>query len=82
MCEHVWTNEYPTTPGFYWFYGNHYGMKKRTLGVVKVSSVRNGVCRVLDGNFMFKEDKHKGVFCPLDKPAISAEIAGGDYETA
>ena len=81
MCEHVWTSEYPTKPGFYWFYGRHYGEEKHSMGVVRVFPTQTGVARVLDGNFMFKQDKHEGVFCPIDKPIISAEIAGGNFET-
>ncbi len=81
MCKHVWTSEYPTNPGWYWFYGRHYGDEKHSMGVVNVFPIQNGVCHTLNGQFMFKQDKHEGVFSPIDKPVISAEIAGGNFET-
>ncbi|MHA2063251.1 MAG: hypothetical protein ACXABY_02600 [Candidatus Thorarchaeota archaeon] len=75
-----WTNEWPTNPGWYWFYGNKYGEATAEIGIVRVIKVSNGVAHTLDGHFMFKADGHKGVFQSIPTPIISADIAAGRYE--
>ena len=53
------------------------------MGVVRVMRIANNdVMRVLNGQFMFQSDGHKGVFSPIDEPIISAEIAGGEFKSS
>ena len=82
MCEYVWSSDYPTEPGWYWFYGRKYGEDKHSMGTVTVFSVQTGAVRVLDGQFMWEQDKHKGVFSRIDEPVISPEIAGGEFKSS
>lgn len=77
----MWTNKWPTTPGWYWFYGRHYGEDKHSLGMVRVVQISNGLMHTLNGHFMFKSEGHKGVFYPAIVPAISTVIAGGNFGT-
>ena len=76
----MWSKEWPTAPGWYWFYGQHYGLLPHRLGTVRVFPIQNGVGRVLDGQFMYVLDKHNGVFMPIDVPVIPSEIAGGNFD--
>jgi hypothetical protein len=78
MTENEWTPDWPTEPGWYWFYGHMYGEEKRSAGVVRVSKISNGLIHVLDGNFMWPKEGHRGVFQRLPAPVIPAEIAGGE----
>ena len=75
----MWTNKWPTKPGWYWFYGRFYGEDRHSLGIVRVIQVSNGLTYILDGHGMFKSEGHDGVFHPLIVPTIPAEIAGGNF---
>ena len=81
MCEYVWSSEYPTEPGWYWFFGRKYGEERYSLGTVRVIPISNGIMYVLDGNFMYESEGHKGVFSRIDEPMISAKIAGGEFKS-
>ena len=76
--ENEWTPDWPTEHGWYWFYGHKYGEEKVSITVVRVRKVTDGVVRVIDGAFMYKGEKHRGVFQRISTPVIPAEIAGGD----
>ncbi len=60
--KNEWTTDWPTAPGWYWFYGRRYGEEMHSLGTVEVSKASNGVIRVLGGAFMYRQEKHVGVF--------------------
>lgn len=77
MTENEWTTDWPTEPGWYWFYGHKYGDERVSVGVVQVRKISTGVSLVLDGNFMFLQEKHRGVFQRIATPVVPAEIAGG-----
>lgn len=77
----MWTNKWPTRPGWYWFYGRHYGEEKHSLAAVRVVQISNGLIYILNGHGMHKSDGHKGVFHSAVIPAVSAKIAGGDFGT-
>ncbi len=59
----MWTTEWPTEPGWYWFYGHKYGEDREPeFGIVRVHEISNGVMHTLDGQFMFQSEGHDGVF--------------------
>lgn len=68
----MWTNEWPTEPGRYWFYGHKYKEARVEVGAVHVIATSSGVVHILDGQFMFKEDGHKGMFHPAQVPVLPA----------
>jgi hypothetical protein len=68
-----WTKEWPTEPGWYWFYGHMYGEEKCNYGVVEVRRITNGVTRIMNGQFMFQAEGHYGHFIPLELPAPPEE---------
>jgi hypothetical protein len=75
-----WTTDWPTEPGWYWFYGKRYGEEKHSIGTVEVFNVSNGVMRVLGGAFMYPQEGHVGVFQRIETPVVPAEIAAGNWE--
>jgi len=69
-----WIFDWPTEPGWYWFYGKHYGINQFRMGVVQVWE--NGT-RILDGKFMYQQEGHVGVFQRIPTPVVPADIAAG-----
>jgi len=75
-----WTNEFPTKPGWYWFYGYRWGRiscgheEKPELMTVKVSTIKNGFLYVADGQFMFESEVEDAHFKKLDEPTITAKV--------
>lgn len=66
-----WYKEFPTKPGFYWFYGHRFkGETEKELCIVKVSKISNGVMHTCNGNFMFEKETGEGWFFPLLIPDI------------
>lgn len=64
-----WTKEWPTTPGFYWFFGPKYSRDKRTTThLVEVWPSKPKPTYVLDGNFLYQEDGGKGLWAPAEIP--------------
>ena len=76
--ENEWTPDWPTKPGWYWFYGHKYGEDRVSMSVVRVDKISNGLMHVIDGAFMYKQEKHRGVFQRMSTPVVPVEIAGGD----
>jgi len=73
--DRIWTSEWPTEPGKYWFYGFYFGHKPKDglpkLGLVKVSKdMKNEPIRVLDGKFMYKVDGHIGFFSDAEDVVV------------
>ncbi len=78
-----WTREWPTELGRYWFYGYPYGKQKTEMGLgdkkpflslVTVDEINNGLCAILEGNFLYEEGemgcKPDGVFLKADVPEL------------
>lgn len=78
MTKNEWTPDWPTEPGWYWFYGHRYGAEIVSMNTVHVKRASNNVIRVMDGAFMYQQEKHRGVFQRIPTPVVPAEIAGGD----
>lgn len=71
----MWTTNFPTTPGWYWFYGNQYKMSELKLATVKVWNNGPVVC---EGAFMYKQELGATRwFKPLEIPDTS-ELATND----
>ena len=76
MCIHPdqneWSDEWPTEPGTYWFYGWDWGDFNREpeLHYVRVKRISNGVAHITDGNFVLKGDKWYGKWQIADLPEL------------
>lgn len=73
--QHEWTPDWPTEPGWYWFYGNKYGESRVSMGTVRVDRISNGVMTVMDGHFMYPSEGHVGVFQRLPTPVVPFDVA-------
>lgn len=66
-----WTKEWPTEPGWYWFYGQTsrqlYDRPPRMM-LVKVSEIVNGVCYVTEGRFLYKAEGARGLWVRAYRP--------------
>jgi len=79
--EIQWTDQIPTVPGLYWFYGDdQWGQMCQPpskfhpeLHVVKVHRIRNGYMYVAEGNFMFGGH---GLWSaqPIEEPKVWPEM--------
>lgn len=73
-----WTAEWPTEPGLYWFYGWLWLNKnwetegrKPEFDLIKVhKNSRGDVICITNGNFMFKEERHMGLWKLVDLPEL------------
>ncbi len=77
MPKNEWTSDWPTKPGWYWFYGQKYGEVERSMSTIRVRRAMNGVYRVIDGHFMYQQEGHRGMFQRIPTPVVPTEIAGG-----
>ena len=75
-----WTNEFPTKPGWYWFYGYRWGRiscgNKETprLMTVRVDKVNGGYIYIADGHFMYESEVEDAHFKKLDEPTITEKV--------
>ncbi len=82
----IWTEEWPTEPGWYWFWGYPYGKKKSKhdlgdneprLNIVRVAKISNGVMYVREGSFWGPSKKVSGMFTkailPTDYPELEID---------
>ena len=71
----MWTKEWPTEAGFYWFYGflwyRYYrDGDKPELVSVEVIPVSNGIMYVAHGSFIYESEKHMGFWRKADLPEL------------
>lgn len=71
-----WTKEWPTCPGYYWFYGWCFGDRDRAAKhhYVKVRKIANGVSYVADGHFLYKAEGGDGYWSPAITPVLPDEL--------
>lgn len=73
----IWSKEWPTEPGYYWFYGwtwcdksfritNNKPPKPHFVEVNKTSG--QSLIYVTKGNFMYKSERHIGLWTPAFPP--------------
>lgn len=72
-----WTDQWPTEPGYYWYYGTRDTRfdTSPSLGVCEVRRISNGFAYILDGHFLF-ECEGKGRFLSMPEP----ELPGVSYD--
>lgn len=76
MTENVWSKEFPTKPGIYWFYGYRYG--KISCGrpcspkllLVTASQGGNSMMFVAEGAFMHESETECAHFKKADLPEL------------
>ena len=69
----MWTKEWPTESGFYWFYGflwSRMDGDKPHLVSVEVRPISNGIMYVAKGSFIYKREKHIGFWHKADLPEL------------
>jgi hypothetical protein len=76
-----WTTDFPTKPGWYWFYGYRYGRiscgyeeTPRLMTVMVSKSGSNDLMYVANGNFMYESEVEDAHFKKLDAPALTAKV--------
>lgn len=71
--EPRWSAEWPTEPGWYWFYGarSAYAAKNGQVELrpCAVRKSANGVLYVMDGAFMYRAEGGAGLWSPIAEPA-------------
>jgi len=78
MNKRIWTKNWPTQEGTYWFYGWPYGketnfdgnVRKPELNFVRVMKISNGNMVVREGAFWFKKDGGVGLFSKIEEPIL------------
>ena len=72
-----WTHDWPTKPGWYWFYGDPHGNRYKDQFVrlypVRVGKISNGLSYVAEGNFTFKSQASDGVWTKMIVPSEPPE---------
>jgi len=73
----MWTKEWPTKVGWFWFYGWKYGKDDYhpdpELCVVRTYMAANGLMHTIDGQFMYRSEGHDGVFQEMILPVLPLE---------
>lgn len=70
-----WTKEWPTEPGWYWFFGWPYSGEKDSgrepeLNTVEVIEIPNDLVFVRRGSFWYKSDGGEGLFRKATVPPL------------
>ena len=66
-----WSEQWPTEPGFYWFYGHWPKSLEPRLQVVQVVRDRLGeAVRVSFGAFMYPDETGAGLWRPIELPTL------------
>lgn len=64
-----WTKNFPTEPGWYWFYGQQFKCSKPKLQAVRAFMGGNSLVMVCAGSFMYEcEVGEMRWFKPMDTP--------------
>lgn len=67
-----WTIAWPEEPGYYWFYGWCFRDRSREpeLHFVRVRKIVNGVVRITDGHFLYKQEGAYGMWTKIKFPDL------------
>ena len=79
----MWTKEWPTEIGFYWFYGFLWSRReddKPRLDSVEVKPIGNGIMYVAGGSFIYKTEECIGFWHKADLPELPSHHEFMDYE--
>ena len=97
LCEHwqviadmaggqdrSWTKDWPTEPGYYWFYGWCFRERHRSPETHLVEVWRTAtpgvVSYVTEGHFLYKEEGADGYWMPARVPEPPAQMKGGEEQ--
>lgn len=71
----IWTQEWPTEPGYYWFYGRRFSTRNRCsdlpseMSFVEVfMSAEESPVYICNGNFLYKREATKGWWTRAELP--------------
>jgi hypothetical protein len=75
MSKTEWTEEWPTEPGYYWFYGWCWRSEIRDgkaprFFYVRVRPCSNSMMYVTDGHFMYEEEGGYGLWSKAQLPEL------------
>lgn len=76
-----WSEDWPTEPGYYWFYGwcfrAWHGTRNEPpkLHFVQVRRIANGLALVTDGHFLYKAEGGEGLWAPATLPELPTQFA-------
>lgn len=82
MSEIDWFEHWPTSPGWYWFYGWLFESEERNKRLKELISVKvveagwgdnKHLLCMGKGTVMYKKETGKGVWRPMDVPPIPEE---------
>lgn len=74
-----WVKEWPTEPGWYWFYGLRYSREQPELNPVQVWRAGDGNnAYVVRGSFLYKSEGAEGVWQPMALPDLPGEECACD----
>ena len=69
-----WTKEWPTEPGYYWFYAYRYGKiscgqeTKPKLMLMEARRIMNGFMYTTDGQFVYESEPEEAWFMKAELP--------------
>ena len=71
----IWSKEWPTEPGWYWFYGDPFNKAKHwiRLNTVKIVQTSKSIALICNGNFMYKQEASDGFWTPIIIPELPKE---------
>ena len=79
----MYTKEFPTKLGYYWFYGWHSKFSKTSINgkeskpklhVVQVRQGANSRIYICDGHFMYKSEGAEGIWQEIEVPEFTEEM--------
>jgi len=75
----MWTKEWPTESGFYWFYGFLWSRDgdKPELISIEVIQASNAIIYVAKGSFIYKTENHVGFWNKADLPELPSHHEWG-----
>ncbi len=80
-----WTKDWPTEPGYYWFYGWCFRQWGETRDrppewhFVKVRRTANSLALITDGHFLHKAEGGEGRWIPANMPKPPVQLKGGEH---
>lgn len=76
MSENEWSKEFPTKPGYYWFYSYRYGKvsigrdNEPELMLAEVIKISNGTLMKADGQMVFESEVEEARFKIAELPDL------------
>jgi hypothetical protein len=64
----MWTKEWPTKPGHYWFYGKRFEDMDPEMYLVKVWKLSDGFAYICESSFMYRSEGTDGWWMPAQLP--------------